>query len=208
MKTRLFSLALVVLVAIGCSQTTTRKDVASAQDKLQKEQQKTSDTVREAQRDVVDAQQRGQERVAAKPVTPDQTPVVSRDQRNIDKAEVNAAEKIAKQQERERAAAANVKDKEQEFQASQARDAFVNKVEQQLADTDKQIDLLKQKASNAQGADKDSLNRQVEILKTQRDLAKKALNDLKGADLANWKNHQEHVQLALRDLDNSMKTVR
>src|SRR4051812_46289330 len=208
MKTRLFSLALVVLVAIGCSQTTTRKDVASAQDKLQKEQQKTSDTVREAQRDVVDAQQRGQERVTAKPVTPDQTPVVSRDQRNIDKAEVNAAEKIAKQQERERAAAANVKDKEQEFQASQTRDAFVNKVEQQLADTDKQIDLLKQKASNAQGADRDSVNRQVDMLKTQRGLAKKALDDLKSAELANWKNHQEHVQLALRDLDNSMKTVR
>jgi hypothetical protein len=45
-------------------------------------------------------------------------------------------------------------------------------------------------------------------MKTQRDMAQKALNDLKSADLANWKNHQEHVQLALRDLDNSAKTVR
>src|SRR3954453_8651571 len=99
MKTQLFSLAVILVVAVGCSQTTTRKDVANAQDKLQKEQQKTSDTVREAQRDGVHAQQRGQERRAAKPVTPDQTPVVSRDQRNIDKVEVNAAEKIAKQQE-------------------------------------------------------------------------------------------------------------
>jgi hypothetical protein len=208
MKTRLFSLAFVLLVAVGCSQTTTRKDVASAQDKLQKEQQKTSDTIRESQRDLVDAQQRGQERTVAKPVTPDQTPVASRDQRNIDKVEVNAAEKIAKQQERERAAAANVKDKEQEFQTSQARDAFVNKVEQELADTDKQIDMLKQKASNAQGADRDSINRQVDVLKTQRDLAKKALTDLKSAELANWKNHQDQVQLALRDLNNSMKNVR
>jgi len=208
MKTRLFSLAVILVVAVGCSQTTTRKDVASAQDKLQQEQQKTSDTIREAQRDVVDAQQRGQEHRVARPVVVDEPTVTPRDQRNVDKVEVNAAEKIAKQQERERAAAANAKDKEQEFQASQARDAYVNKVEQQLADTDKQIDLLKQKASNSQGADRDSINRQVDILKTQRGLAKKALDDLKSAELANWKNHQEPVQLALRDLDNSMKTVR
>lgn len=179
MKTRLFSLAFVLLVAVGCSQTTTRKDVASAQDKLQKEQQKTSDTIRESQRDLVDAQQRAQERTAAKPVIPDQTPVASRDQRNIDKVELSAAEKIAKQKERERAAAAVVKDKEQEFQTSQARDAYIKDVEQRLADTDKQIDLLKQKASNAQGADRDSINRQVDILKTQRGLAKNALDDLK-----------------------------
>jgi hypothetical protein len=205
MKTQLFSLAVIVSIAVGCSQTTTRKDVASAQDKLQSEQQKTSDTIRDAQRDVVDAQQRGQEHRVSRPVVTDVTP---RDQRNIEKVEVNAAEKIAKQRERERAAAANVKDKEQEFQTSQARDEYVNKVEQQLADTDKRIDLLKQNASNVQGADKDSINRQVDVLKTQRDLAKKALNDLKSAELANWKNHQEHVQLALRDLDNSMKTVR
>ena len=46
------------------------------------------------------------------------------------------------------------------------------------------------------------------MMKTQRDMAQKALNDLKGADLANWKNHQEHVQLALRDLDNSMRNIR
>src|SRR3954465_8416801 len=111
MKTRLFSLAVIIVVAIGCNQTTTRKDVASAQDKLQKEQQKTSDTIRESQRDLVDAQQRGQEHRVARPVVTDEPVATTRDQRTIDKAEVNAAEKIAKQQERERAAAANVKDK-------------------------------------------------------------------------------------------------
>lgn len=208
MKASLFILTLIVAAAVGCSQTTTRKDVASAQDKLQKEQQKTSETIREAQRDVADAEQSAQQRTAAKPVVPDDSAVASRDQRHVEKVEVNAVEKVAKQRERERAAAANVKDKEQEFQTSQARDTYVNDIEQRLADTDKQIDLLKQRASNAQGADRDSINRQVDILKTQRDMAKKALDDLKSAELANWKNHQEHVQLALRDLDNSMKTVR
>ena len=103
---------------------------------------------------------------------------------------------------------ANLADKEQQFQTTQARDAYVKEVETKLADTDKQIDTLKQRASNAQGADKDAINRQVDMMKTQRDLAQKALNDLKGAELANWKNHQEHVRLALQDLDNSMRNIR
>jgi hypothetical protein len=154
---------------------------------------------------VADAQQRAQERTVGKPVTPDQP---TAEQQKVADAQVNAAEKIAKQKEQERAAAANVADKEQAFQATQARDAYVKDVENKLADTDKQIDTLKQRASNAQGADKDTINRQVEMLKTQRDMAQKALNDLKSADLATWKNHQEHVRLALQDLDNSRRNIR
>ena len=60
-------------------------------------------------------------------------------------AQVNAAEKIAKQKEKEREAAGNLADKEQAFKDTQARDAYVKEVVQKLADTDKQIDGLKQK---------------------------------------------------------------
>jgi hypothetical protein len=101
-----------------------------------------------------------------------------------------------------------VADTEQQFQATQARDAYVKEVEVKLSDTDTQISALKDKASNAPAADKDAISRQVDTLKTQRDLAQKALNDLKGADWATWKNHQEHVRLALQDLDNSMRNIR
>jgi hypothetical protein len=195
---------LAIVVFVGCSEGTSRKDVASAGDKLQKEQQQTMDAVRQGQRDVADAQQRVEQHTVAKPVTPDQP----MDQRKVADAQVNASERVAKQKEQERAAAANLADKEQSFQATQARDAYVKEVENKLADADKQIDTLKQQASNAQGADKDSMNRQVDMMKTQRDMAKKALNDLKGADLATWKNHQEHVRLALQDLDNSTRTLK
>jgi hypothetical protein len=197
--------ALVIIAFVGCSEGTSRKDVASARDKLQKEQQQTADAVHQGQRDVADAQQRVEQHTVAKPVTPDQP---TTDQRKVADAQVNAAERIAKQKEQERAAAANLADKEQSFQATQARDAYVKEVENKLADADKQIDALKQQASNAQGADKDSMNRQIDMMKTQRDMAKKALNDLKGADLATWKNHQEHVRLALQDLDNSTRTLK
>jgi len=197
--------ALAVLATLGCSEGTTRKDVASARDKLQKEQQQTAETVREAQRDVADAHQKATEHTAAKPVTPDQP---TADQQKVADAKANAAEKIAKQKEQERAAAGNLVDKEKQFQTTQARDAYIKEVETKLTDTDKQIDTLKQRASNAQGADKDAINRQVDMMKTQRDLAQKALNDLKGAELANWTNHQEHVRLALQDLDKSMRNIR
>jgi hypothetical protein len=196
---------LAVIVAVGCSESTTRKDVASARDKLQKEQQQTTDAIHQGQRDIADAQQKAQEHTVAKPVTPGQP---DKDQEKVADAKLSTAEKIAKQKEKEREAAGKLADKEQQFKETQARDSYVKEVDTKLADTDKQIDLLKEKASNAQGADKDAINRQVDMLKTQRDLAKKALNDLKSAELANWKNHQEHVRLALQDLDNSMRNIR
>src|SRR6185436_1925591 len=173
-----------LLVAIGCSQETTRKDVANAQDKLQKERQQTQETIQDAKQDVADAQRRGQEYTTAKPVTPDTT--ATNQPANNDKvadAQIDAAQKIAKQKEKEREAAGNLKDTQASFQMTQERDAYVKDTEQKLADTDKQIDALKDKASNAQGADKDAINRQVDMLKTQRDMAQKALNDLKSAEL-------------------------
>jgi type IV secretory pathway VirB10-like protein len=197
--------ALAVVVSVGCSENTTRKDVASARDKLQNEHQQTADTIHQGQRDVADAQHRAGEHTVAKPVTPDQP---TTEQQKVADAQQNASEKIAKQKEQERAAAANLADKEQTLQATQARDAYVKDVEAKLADTDRQIDGLKQRASNAQAADQDAIGRQVDMMKTQRDIAQKALNDLKGADLATWKNHQEHVRLALQDLNNSAHNLR
>src|SRR5215216_5111373 len=83
--------ALAVVVVVGCSESTSRKDVASARDKLQKEQQQTADAVNQGQRDVADAQQRAEQRTVAKPVTPDQP---TTDQRKVADAQVNAEQKI------------------------------------------------------------------------------------------------------------------
>jgi hypothetical protein len=126
-RTLLPAVAAFAIVAIlGCSEGTSRKDVASARDKLQKEQQQTAETVQEAKRDVAEAQQSAQEHTTAKPVTSDQP---TNEQQKVADAQQNAAKKIAKQTEQERAAAANVADKEQQFQATQARDAYVKEVE-------------------------------------------------------------------------------
>src|SRR5262249_25561768 len=83
--------AVAVLVTLGCSQDTTRKDVAGARDKLQKEQQQTSDTIRQGQQDVADAQQRAQEHIANKPVTTDQTATPDKYQEKVADTRQNAA---------------------------------------------------------------------------------------------------------------------
>src|SRR5437762_9289697 len=102
---------LAALVSIGCSQETSRKDVASARDKLQKEQQQTTETARQGQRDIADAQQKAQEHTVAKPVTTDQP---TKEQQKVADAQLTAAEKVAKQKEKEREAAGNLADKEKD----------------------------------------------------------------------------------------------
>ena len=198
-------LAATALIAAGCSETTTRKDVAKAQQNLDDARQNTQDAVHDARQEVTDAQRDAQTHVVAKPVTPDRS---TYDERNVAEAQHDANEKIADAKENELRAAAELKTAEQRFQETQAKDAFVKQSEQRLSDYDKAIDDLKQQARTAEGATKDAINRQIDAVKNQRDRADKALSDLKGADLATWKNHQEHVRVAFQDLDNSVKNVR
>ena len=145
------------------------------------------------------------EHTAAKPIMPDNTTMPPQGTAGTQQ---NANNKVADAKEREQAAAADVKTKEQEFQATQERDNFVKQAEQKLGDYDKRIDELNQQASNAQAANKDAINRQIDAVKSSRDRAKKALDDLKGADVMAWKNHQDHVRMAFQELDNTVKNVR
>jgi DNA repair exonuclease SbcCD ATPase subunit len=193
------------MMMLGCSESTTRKDVASAQQELDKAKQNTAEAVQEGRKDIDGAQQDAREHTAAKPVTPEQATDANQD---VAAARQDATENVDKAKEKESAAAADLKTTEQQFQATKERDAFVQQAEAKLADYDKRIDELKEQASAAEGANKDAINRQIDTVKNQRDLANKALGDLKGADLATWKNHQDHVRMAFQDLDNSMRNLR
>jgi hypothetical protein len=204
-KTFAAALAATTLIAAGCSESTTRKDVASAQQKLDDARKNTQDAVQDARQDVREAQIDAREHVVAKPVTPDQS---TEAQREVADTRNDANQNILDAKEREAHAAAELKTTEQQFKETEAKDAFVKQSEQRLADFDKSIDELKQQASNAEGATKDAINRQIDAVKAQRDRADKALSDLKDADLASWKNYQDHVRMAFQELDNSVKNVR
>lgn len=199
------ALAVTALMIAGCSESTTQKDVAKAQKNLEQAREKTHEVAREGQNDVANAQQNANEHIVAKPVTPEQATDA---QHNVADAKHDAAQDIAAAKEKEQAAAADLKDTQQKFNATEARDAFVKQAETKLSDYDKRIDELKQQALTAEGANKEAINRQMDTVKNQRDLANKALGDLKGADLATWKNHEDHVRMAFQDLDNSMRNVR
>jgi len=199
------ALAATAMIVAGCSESTTRKDVAKAQQNLDDARQNTQDAIHDARQEVGDAQRDAREHVVAKPVTPDRSTYA---ERNVAEAQHNANEKILDAKEDEAHAAAELKTTEQRFQETQAKDAFVKQSEQRLSDYDKAVDDLKQQASTAEGATKDAINRQIDAVKNQRDRADKALSDLKTADLATWKNHQDQVRMAFQDLDNSVKNVR
>ncbi|HEX4413858.1 MAG TPA: hypothetical protein VH107_09550 [Lacipirellulaceae bacterium] len=217
MRSRILSLVALGLagaVAVGCSESTTRKDVASAQEKLDKAHANTQDAVQQAHNDVSDAQRTAQEHMVAKPVVTDETarPVDTRQTTNapekVADAQVDANKKIADAKDKELAAAANLKTTEQQFKDTQDRDAFVKEADLKLADYDNRISALKQQAANAQGADKDAINRQVDAVKAARDRANSAISELKKADLPTWKNYQDHVRMAFQELDNSVRNVR
>lgn len=201
----LLGLALLGFAALGCSEGTTRKDVATSRQNLDEAKQNTADAVRDNQNNINGQSSTAQEHTAAKPITPDNTTMPQQGTAGLQQ---NANDRIANAQEKERAAAADLKTKEQEYQATQERDNFVKQAEQKLGDYDKRIDELNQQASNAQAPNKDAINRQIDAVKSSRDRAKKALDDLKGADLMAWKNHQDHVRMAFQELDNSVKNVK
>ena len=145
------SAAVAMLITVGCSQGTTRKDVADARQNVQEEKQETAQAQKEGQQNVAEAQHEVQQRTANKPVTPEQQNEV---QQNVAEAKKDANQNVAEEKQETRQAEAKLKETQQNYQATQNRDAYVNNVNQKLASYKQQIDQLKQQASSAQGANK------------------------------------------------------
>lgn len=198
-------LAGLALVAAGCAESTTEKDVANAQKKLREEQQQTAETVRDAQKDVADA------RHDAAPYTVNK-PIMDKDaadaRQDVADTQHKANEQIRDQIQNQNEAAVELKTTEQQLAATKARDAFVMDSEKKLADVEARIDQLKKTASSAEGPAKETLDREIDTLQNQHDRVKDALGNLKTAKLAEWPTHREYVRVAMQDLDTSMKNVR
>lgn len=212
MKTNWFSgwfvpalVTTAALIAGGCAESTTEKDVANARKDLQEEQRETAETMRDAQKDVADARRGAAPYTANKPVTNDDAVEARQD---VADAQHKANEKVRDQIENQNEAAVELKTAEQELAATKARDTFVADTEKKLADVEARIDQLKSTASSAEGPAKDSLDREIDALQNQHDRVKDALGNLKTAKLAEWPTHREYVRVAMHDLDNSLKNVR
>jgi hypothetical protein len=198
-------LAGVALVAVGCQEATTEKDVADARQDVREEQRETADTVRDAQKDVADARQDAQPYTVNRPVTGEDAAEARQD---VADARHEAQKDIADQKQDEREAALELKTVEQKAAATKARDSFVAQTEQQLADAENRIDQLKTSASATDGANKETLDRQIDTLQGHHDRVEDALGNLKTAKLEEWQTHRQHVRMAMQDLNNSMANVR
>jgi chromosome segregation ATPase len=198
-------LSAAALVASGCAESTSEKDVANARKDLREEQQQTAETMREAQKDVADARRDAAPYTVNKPVTPEDAAEARQD---IADAQHKANEQVRDQIQNQNEAAVELKTTEQQLAATKARDAFVANSEKKLAEAEARIDQLKATASAAEGPAKETLDREIDTLQNQHDRVKDALGNLKTAKLAEWTTHREYVRVAMQDLDTSMKKVR
>jgi chromosome segregation ATPase len=192
----------VALVTMGCTDATTRDDVADAREELREEQADVAEARNEAQDEMAEARE---EYTVGRPVTEDES---AEAQQELADARQDANEEIAEEQADAESAKAGLQATQQDQQATAARDNYVKEVEQQLADIEAKIDELEEDASNAEGTEADNLNLRIETLQAQHDRAEEALGELKSADINHWQTHQEHVRTAMQDLNNSMNTVR
>jgi DNA repair exonuclease SbcCD ATPase subunit len=184
----------VALVASGCQDATTRDDVADAREDVQEEQEDVAEAQQEADEEMADAEQSRDTYAANKPV--------------IDDDVADAQEEIKDQQQEADQAVADLRATEQQHQATQARDSFVQQSEKQLADLEARIKQLKERADATEGENATALNQQVEALENQHERAEEALEELKDAEVAEWQAHQEPVRTALNELSTSVNEVR
>ena len=210
MRLRNFTCATFVaglaLVAAGCTETTTRKDVAEAQRDVREEQQDVREAAREGQQEVAAAQRDAQHTVN-RPVMEANESVADAN-RNVAEARREASQEVAAEQRDVREATTDLQKKQRELQSTQARDAFANDSQMKLDAAEKQIEQLESQARSAEGAAKDSLNDRIKALKTKHDAAEDALGELKRAELDKWSVHQSHVQTALQDLTRDLNANR
>jgi len=163
---------------VGCNETT-RKDVTSAQQKVQNEQRKLEDAKREEARTV-------------------NKPVVTQPERqDVD----NAHDKVVKQEQRVEDAKAEEARKERELNSDQARDKFLIDCKASMDLADRAIEKLQIKKNAADDEGKKALDQQISDLKTKKDAVQKEINNIRGADKTHWIDFQGAAKKAMDDLN-------
>jgi len=158
---------------VGCNETT-RKDVTSAQQKVENEKRKLDEAKRE------------EARTTNKPV------VDQPDQRGADRAH----DKVIKQEQRVQDAKTEEARREQELNADQARDKFLIDCKASIDLANRSIEKLETKKNAADDEGKKAIDQQISDLKTKRDAVQKEINNVRGADKMRWADFQSTAQKA------------
>jgi hypothetical protein len=189
----------MALALAGCGQSTSRDDVAAAQDKARAEERKSAQAREDAQKEIAAKQQKVEEsrRVAMKPV------INTEDE--LQKTREQQAEKIRKQDEKTRAAEEKVARTEEKFTTEKDREAYIVNAEARVKDADERIDLLGRQSKDLQGDAKKAADLKIDELKQARDRLKSELSKMKSADALQWQDHRAETDLALMRLHDLMQ---
>ena len=206
--------ASLALIVAGCQESTTREDVADARADVLEEQQDVATAQADANADVAAEQDDldAARREANKPVLDgDESAEAAKDladeKRDIAAARADANEEVLDEKRDVAEAAKDLQTTEAELQQTQARDAFAQQAEQQLALADKKIEELEAREDNADGAAEKAFQDQIAKIKAQRDPVDDAVDDMKSAEIMKWQDHQKNAQLAMSELNRMMQEV-
>jgi len=167
---------------VGCNETT-RKDVTSAQQKVQNEQRKLEDAKREEARTV-------NKPVVEQPARPDA-----------------AHDKVIKQEQRVEDAKVEEARRERELATDQARDKFLIDCKASMDLADRAIEKLQTKKNAADDEGQKAIDQQISDIRAKKDAVQKEINNIRGADKMRWTDFQDAAKKAVDDLNAATRMV-
>jgi len=163
---------------VGCNETT-RKDVTSAQQKVDNEKRKLEEAKREEARTV-------------------NKPVVNQpDRGDVERAH----DKVIKQEQEVEDAKVEEAQRERELASDQARDKFLIDCKASMDLGDRAIEKLQTKKNAADDEGKKALDQQISDIKAKKDVVQKEINNIRGADKTHWTDFQGAAKKAMDDLN-------
>ncbi len=96
---------------------------------------------------------------------------------------------------------------EANYNAQQARDAYLKQTEERLVQMDTQIAQLRERGDTLQGAERDGFDESLDLVDSRRKAVDKAVDELESAELQDWKSFQDEVENAMKQLKSSFDTA-
>ena len=191
------------LIAVGCADRTDYGDVQAARENVAEEQRETAEVRQETAEDIA-AAKRDEAEARHEVMKPVDGAAVRDAQEDTAEVRQEGAEAIQDEQQETAKAQAELRETEARFNATKARDSFVNDHRAKLTAAAERIEALETRAGNEEGAVKDATQKQVDDLQAAHDKAKDALEETESADVMKWEGHRDHVKQAFDALQTQM----
>jgi DNA repair exonuclease SbcCD ATPase subunit len=114
------------------------------------------------------------------------------------------AEDIQEEQQDVTEAQTDLRETEQDFAATQARDSFINEAQASVDAANRRLEELETMKDSQEDAAAETTQKQIDDLEAHRDRLEEAISDMKSADLQQWDTHKSAVETAHQALVNEL----